>query len=108
MFAVNQSIIYTMETTRKKYIEQKHTELFDSLGCFFAFNNEQLKEGIEKAGGIEVTGKYVAVGNGLLCPKKNVDALIEGMDNVKKQWLIDRKQVEQVKLKFMRCSGWGI
>jgi hypothetical protein len=73
-----------METTKREYLEQKHTELFNNLGCFWAFNNTQFAEGLEKAGGIENTGKYCDLGAGLYCPKKNVDALINGMDQIKK------------------------
>lgn len=96
-----------METTTKEYIEQKQTELFDSLGCFFAFNSEQFKEGLEKAGGFENTGRYSNVGHGLLCPSKNIKALMEGMDKIKSNWDNDRGQVEQVKLIFVGIDNWS-
>lgn len=96
-----------MKTTEKKYIEQKHTELFTKLGCFWAFNNEQFKEGLEKAGGIEKTGKYVACGLGLYCPSKNVDALLKGFKEIKKQWQKDRKANEQIKLIFVGIDSWN-
>jgi hypothetical protein len=96
-----------MKTTKREYIEQKHTELFNSLGCFFAFNTEQFKEGLEKAGGIEKTGKYVSVGAGLCCPKKNIDALINGMDQIKKNWERDRKKVDQIRLVFVGVDSWN-
>jgi len=96
-----------MEITKREYIEQKHTELFNNLGCFWAFNNNQFKEGLEKAGGIEKTGKYVSLGSGLYCPKKNVDTLINGMDQIKKNWENDRKKVKQQRLIFVGIDSWN-
>lgn len=96
-----------MKTTEKDYIEQKHSELFKKLDCFFAFSNTQFKEGLEKAGGIEKTGKYVSLPGGLFCPKKNVESLINGMDEIKKNWEDDRKQVEQVRLIFRGIDNWN-
>ena len=96
-----------MKTTKREYIEQKHTELFNNLGCFWAFNNNQFKEGLEKAGGIEKTGKYVSLGSGLYCPKKNVDTLINGMDQIKKNWENDRKKVKQQRLIFVGIDSWN-
>ena len=96
-----------METTTKSYIEEKHTELFNELGCFFAFNNDQMTEGVEKAGGIEKTGKYGAIGGGLYCPKKNIKALCNGMDEIKKNWDKERKQVDQVRLIWRGVDSWN-
>lgn len=96
-----------METTKREYIEKKHTELFNKLDCFWAFNKAQFYEGLEKAGGIEKTGKYVAMGTGLYCPKKNIESLLNGMDQIKKDWENDRKKVEQVKLIFVGIDSWN-
>ena len=96
-----------METTSKTYIEEKHTELFNNLGCFWAFNNDQFKEGLEKAGGIEKTGKYVAMGAGLYCPKKNIELLLNGMKQIKKDWKKDREKVKQTRLIFVGIDGWN-
>ena len=96
-----------MKTTTREHLEQEHTKLFNSLGCFFAFNNKQFYEGLEKAGGIEVTGKYVAVGAGLYCPKKNVDALFSGLDQIKKNWDDDRKKADQIRLIFVGVDSWN-
>ncbi len=96
-----------METTKRKYIEQKQTELFDRLGCFWAFNNAQFAEGLKKAGGIEKTGKYIAGGAGLYCPKKNINALLNGLDQIKKDWENDRKKTDQVRLIFVGIDSWN-
>lgn len=95
-----------MEATRKEFIEKKHSELFDTLGCFFAFNNEQFKEGYDKAK-VEKPVKYVSLGAGLLCPKLNVDALLGGMKAIEKQWLKDRKASEKIKLQFIGIDSWN-
>ena len=94
-----------MKTTKRDYVEQKQTELFNKLGCFWAFNNNQFKEGLEKAGGIEKTGKYVSMGAGLYCPKKNIDSLLNGMDQIKKNWTEERKKVAQQRLIFVGEIG---
>jgi len=96
-----------METTKKEYIEQQYSKLFEGLGIFFAFNTEQFREGLEKAGGIKKRGKYVSCGQGMYCPKKNVDALIKGMNEIKAKWERDRKQVDQVRLKFVGIDNWN-
>ena len=96
-----------METTTRKYIEEKQTELFNNLGCFWAFNNDQFKKGLEKAGGIEKTGKYVAMGSGLYCPKRNITTLLDGLDQIKKNWENDRKEVSKVKLIFVGVDSWN-
>lgn len=96
-----------METTERSYIDKKQSELFTQLGCFFAFSTEQFKEGLEKAGGIEKTGKYVNVDAGLVCPKKNVKALLDGMGQIKEAWETDRKKVDQIRLKFIGIDNWN-
>ena len=96
-----------MKTTKREYIEEKHTKLFNKLGCFWAFNNNQFKEGLEKAGGIEKTGKYVSMGAGLYCPKKNIDSLLNGMDQIKKNWTEERKKVAQQRLIFVGVDSWN-
>lgn len=87
--------------------EEQYTELWNSLGCFFAFNDTQFAEGVQKAGGIENTGKYVACGNGLYCPKKNIEALLTGMEKIRTDWAEARKQGEQVKLIFKGIDDWN-
>lgn len=96
-----------MNATETKTREQKYSELWDSLGCFFAFNDNQFKEGLTKAGGIENTGKYVACGRGLYCPKKNLEALILGMERIRKEWEEERKKTPQVRLIFKGIDSWN-
>jgi len=95
-----------METTKKAYVEKKHSELFESLGCFFAFSNKQFREGYDSAK-VEKPVKYVQIGAGLLCTKPNVDALLDGMKNIEKQWLKDRKASEKIKLQFVGIDSWN-
>ena len=55
------------------------SELFDSLGVFFAFSNEQFekahKEGV----------KYTNCGSGMICPTENVKQLFAGLDTLHKK-----------------------
>lgn len=90
-----------MSKTDKSYLENKYSELFKSLDCFWAFSNTQFAEGLQNAGGFEKTGTYVSVGGGLHCPSKNVKALIEGMDKIKQEWKTEREKTEQVRLVFV-------
>ena len=95
-----------MKTTKKDYVQEKHSELFESLGCFFAFNNDQFKDGYKKAK-VEKPVKYVSIGAGLLCPKPNVNALLDGMKDIEKQWRKDRKASEKIKLQFVGIDSWN-
>jgi hypothetical protein len=95
-----------MSTTNKEYIDKKHSELWDQLGCFFAFSNIRFKEQYDKAK-VDKPVKYVAMGAGLYCPKPNVNALIKGMEDIKNQWKEDRKSNEKVKLVFKGIDNWN-
>jgi hypothetical protein len=58
------------------YTKDKQTELFTSLGAFWAFGNYQL-EAQAKPG-----VKYASLGAGLICPKDNVNELLKGLDTI--------------------------
>ena len=58
------------------YTERSQTKLFERTGSFFAFGNKQFKEAAKD--GV----KYVSMGHGLICPENNVQALIEGLNNI--------------------------
>jgi len=60
----------------RKYTEQAMTNLLNTHGAFFAFNNSQFDE--RKQDGV----KYAALGAGLICPKSNIAALVDGIDNI--------------------------
>ena len=95
-----------MKTTSKEFIDQKHSELYERLGCFFAFNPDQFHEGYEKAK-IKKPVKYVGIGYGLYCPKPNVKLLIAGFDQIKKDWERDRKKAEKFQLIFKGIDNWN-
>lgn len=95
-----------MKTTSREYVDQKHTELFRLLGCFFAFSPKQFDEGYESAQ-VEKPVKYVHVGHGLCCPKPNVDKLLEGFEAIKNQWLADRKKAQKIQLQFVGIDNWN-
>jgi hypothetical protein len=65
----------------KEERQNKNSELFNKVGLFWAFSNEQfntsktpLKEG----------EKYVSIGAGGYLPKGNVDELLKGLEEIKK------------------------
>lgn len=55
------------------YTNDAQTELFNKVGAFFAFSNEQLEGKIKE--GI----KYVNMGAGMICPKENAKELIDSL-----------------------------
>ena len=57
-------------------MEERQTKLFEKMGVIFAFSNKQFNE--QKVEGT----KYVNLGVGQLCPKKNVDKYISEMDKI--------------------------
>lgn len=61
------------------YIEDKQSQLFNDLGAFWAFNNQQFDES-KKA-----NTKYSNIGCGLVCPTKNAEKLIEGLEAISKE-----------------------
>ncbi len=61
------------------YKESKQTELFNQTNSFFAFSTEQFNKG--KKEGV----KYVNIGAGLICDKRYVDKLINGLDTIEKE-----------------------
>lgn len=60
------------------YTEEAQTKLFEKCGSFFAFSLKQLNEA--KKDGV----KYVNMGAGLICPKEQVQAMDEGLENIQK------------------------
>ncbi len=68
--------------------DEAMTALFLECGTFFAFNNDQFREGIEKAkANGKLTKKVVNMGAGMYCPKEHVDTLCDGLDNLTKYWI---------------------
>ena len=58
------------------YVEQAKIDLFASTGAFWAFGQAQFNE--QKKDGV----KYVSLGAGCICPKENVDALLDGLESI--------------------------
>ena len=61
------------------YIEDKQTDLFEKTGAFFAFSKKQLDE--QKKEGIN----YSLLGMGMICPKDNINMLLEGLDLIQSE-----------------------
>lgn len=58
------------------YTEQAQTDLFNKMGAFFAFSQDQFDE--RKIEGVV----YTSMMAGLVCPKNNADALFQELDNI--------------------------
>ena len=60
------------------YMEEKQTALFNETNTIFAFSTKQFNEG--KKEGIT----YINMGAGMLCDKRHVKKLIEGLEKIYK------------------------
>jgi len=60
------------------YVADAQSKLFLDTGSFFAFSQKQFDEAMVE--GV----KYVALDAGLICPKENVDRLINGLSEIHK------------------------
>lgn len=67
--------------------------LFTDLGVFWAFSNEQFKEGLAKAK-LEEGEKLVDIGAGGFIPKHNIDALTQGMKDIENTF---KAQIKETK-----------
>lgn len=70
---------YTQATQKR---DDDTDVLFSALGVFWAFSNEQFKDGLVKAN-LAPNEKLVSIGAGGYIPSKNVDALIQGNKEIK-------------------------
>tara|TARA_R100000005_G_C4966105_1_gene180861 strand:+ start:312 stop:692 length:381 start_codon:yes stop_codon:yes gene_type:complete len=61
-----------------EYMEERQTQLFNETNSFFAFSMEQFNE--QKKEGIT----YVNLGHGMICDKRHVKALLDGLDTIYK------------------------
>ena len=61
------------------YLREGQTEIIEENGVFFAFNREQLREGVKE--GI----KYVRMPHGMFCPKENAEKVLQQLDENYKQ-----------------------
>ena len=79
--------------------QKDYNDLFTNCGVFWAFNNEQFKEGYEKVKPTMAEGeKLVAIGAGGYMPKHNVEALMAGtkaIDETFKAQIAENKAREQ-------------
>lgn len=58
------------------YVEKAQSDLFASTGAFWAFGDKQFDE--QKKEGV----KYVSLGAGCICPKDQVNALLDGLESI--------------------------
>jgi hypothetical protein len=65
--------------------EQKQTKLMQEVRLFWAFSNDQLREGIQKIQ-LQEGEKIVSIGAGGYLPKGNVDTFINGMEQITKEY----------------------
>jgi len=65
----------------KEERQEKNSELFNKVGLFWAFSNEQFEEGKTP---LKEGDKYVSIGMGGYLPKSNVEAFTSGLEEIKK------------------------
>lgn len=76
----------------KKQQDDKHSELFKSVGLFWAFSNEQFAANKTP---LQEGDKYVSIGAGGYLPKINVDILLKGMADIKKWYSAQVKATKE-------------
>ena len=74
------------------YTNEAQAKLFEECGAFFAFSKEQLNEGIKKIGASK-ENKIVSFGGGGYVLSKNIDLLIDGLNNI--QQLGIKRDIEE-------------
>lgn len=72
----------------RKEAQERHHQLFNDCGVFWAFSNEQFTENKTP---LEEGDKYVSIGAGGFLPKSNIEKLKQGMKE------IDLWEKEQIK-----------
>ena len=87
-----------------KEIKDKHAKAYNDLmeqaGVFWAFNNDQFKEGIkklEKSGHLKKGDKLVRIPAGGLCPKHNIDTFLKGIKQANKTKTKELKEAREAK-----------
>lgn len=65
----------------KSQRQKKYDELFEEVGLFWAFGNDQFNEGMKKHP-LEKGFKYCSIGAGGYFPGQNKQAYIDGMDAI--------------------------
>lgn len=76
--------------TSTSYTELQQTELFNRYGVFFAFSNEQLKEGLDKLkqDGILLEGeKLTRLPYGMFAPSKHAETILKELEQIHKDGL---------------------
>lgn len=68
--------------------EAKQTELFNKVGLFFAFSNQQFEENKTP---LKEGDKYVSIGAGGYLPKGNIDTFLNGMEALNKWYKAEVK-----------------
>ena len=79
--------------TTKEITDKQLSDLWDKNGAFFAFSNTQFAE--KKKEGVIYTNMH----HGLICPKENVQAVLDGMDEIFKndrERDIEENGIEQI------------
>lgn len=66
------------------YTENLQTELFNSNSAFFAFNDQQVNEGLKKYPNL-TREELTNLGGGLICPKDKAKDIINGLDAIQEQ-----------------------
>lgn len=77
----------------RDYTNDKQSELFEELGVFFAFSEEQFKEGKEKTKHLLQGKKYSHLGAGMYIPSVNVEEFSKRhkkiLQDAREQYLAD-------------------
>lgn len=80
----------------KEKRSKKYEELTSSLGVFYAFSEEQFKEGVTK-NPLLPGEKYTSLGMGAYVRNSNTKKLFEGIKNINKWFSSENKKLKEDK-----------
>ena len=89
----------TLEQIKKEQ-KNKYTELFNKVGLFWAFSNEQFAEGARK-NPLNENDKYLSVGAGGYIAKSKVDIFVNGMEDIKKWYKKETAENKAIRIKLI-------
>ena len=89
------------EEARKKAQQENQTKLFKKLGVFYAFNEEQLKKGIEENKHLLEGGKFIRCSHGMLMPKVNYETF-----NIEFDAMMEANKKDDLKVKGKKGLIW--
>ena len=86
----------------KEEYQKRFSKITDNVGLFWAFNREQLAEGMKK----NPSEKYVNIGMGGFMPKVNVDQFMEKTKALDAWFKEEKKKIKKEKMILYELNNY--